>query len=262
MLKSLLEHWPEYLMEAWGLGIFMVSACTFGAAFYHPESPLMFESRAATDLLMGSVMGLTAIGIIQSPWGRRSGAHINPAVTLTFLRLGKVSAADAIYYIAAQFAGGTLGVAVSWFILGRLLEDAAVNFVVTVPGSPGAGAAFAAEFAISFGLMSMVLITTNSERLMRTTPYFAGLLVASFIFFEGSYSGMSMNPARTFGSAAVANVWTEAWLYFTAPPLAMLAAAQLYVFSKGVGSVRCAKYHHRNRQRCIFCGKPEGDSGH
>lgn len=260
MREAVKDHWPEYLIEAWGLGIFMVSACTFGVAFYHPGSPLIFESRVVSDVLMGSVMGLTAVGIILSPWGKRSGAHINPAVTLTFLRLGKIGPVDAAFYVAAQFAGAALGVLVSWLVLGDLLEHASVSFVVTRPGAAGPAAAFAAEFVISFILMSMVLLTTNSDRLMRTTPYFAGLLVASFIVFEGAYSGMSMNPARTFGSAAAANVWTEAWLYFIAPPLAMLAAAQAYLLTKGIGAVRCAKFHHHNRQRCIFCGKP-ADSG-
>ncbi|REJ76440.1 MAG: aquaporin family protein [Acidobacteria bacterium] len=261
MLKAVKEHWPEYLMEAWGLGIFMVSACTFGVAFYHPGSPLFFDSKIVSDAMMGLVMGLTAIGIILSPWGKRSGAHINPAVTITFLWLGKIKPADAVFYIFAQFAGASAGVLLSRVFLDGLLADASVNFVVTVPGAGGALSAFTAEFVISFLLMTMVLVTTNSTRLMSATPFLAGLLIANFIVFEGAFSGMSMNPARTFGSAASANVWTEAWLYFVAPPLAMLSAARVYVTLKGKGSVKCAKYHHHNRQRCIFCGKPDEGSG-
>ena len=59
---------------------------------------------------MGAIMGLTAIGLIYSPWGQQSGAHLNPAVTLTFWRLGKVATWDALFYVLAQFAGGALGV--------------------------------------------------------------------------------------------------------------------------------------------------------
>ncbi len=257
MYETLKQHWPEYLMEAWGLGIFMISACTFGVAFYHPASPAMFEEKMVRDVLMGGVMGATAIGIILSPWGKRSGAHINPSVTLTFWSLGKVRTADALFYALAQFAGAALGVGLSWLALGNLLENAAVNFVVTVPGETGTGAAFAGEFLISFLLMTMVLITTNSARLMKATPFLAGLLVANFIVFEGQFSGMSMNPARTFGSALPAGVWSGAWIYFFAPPLAMLSAAGAYSGIKGGSAVKCAKYHHHNRQRCIFCGKRE-----
>ena len=97
------QHWPEYLMEAAGLGLFMISACVFGTLLEHPASPVR-AGRCPTPLvrrvLMGLAMGLTAIAIIYSPWGQRSGAHMNPAVTLTFLRLGKVAPADAVFYVA------------------------------------------------------------------------------------------------------------------------------------------------------------------
>jgi aquaporin Z len=72
---------------------------------------------------------------------------------------------------------------------------------------------------------------------------------------------MSMNPARTFGSAFPAQVWTALWVYFTAPLIGMFAAAQVYVTTKRSAAVACAKLHHQNTRRCIFCGKPEGVRG-
>jgi hypothetical protein len=63
---------------------------------------------------------------------------------------------------------------------------------------------------------------------------------------------MSMNPARTFGSAVVASLWTATWIYFTAPPLGMLAAAELYLRISGIGRVYCAKLDHSGSARCIF----------
>ena len=63
---------------------------------------------------------------------------------------------------------------------------------------------------------------------------------------------MSMNPARTFASALPAQIWTALWLYFTAPPLGMLLAAELYVRQYGIHKVFCAKLHHHNDKRCIF----------
>jgi aquaporin Z len=133
-----------------------------------------------------------------------------------------------------------------------LVADTAVNFVVTVPGSDGVGAAFAAETIISFLMMTMVLISGNSVKLARLTPFLAGILVALFIALEAPFSGMSMNPARTFGSAVVANVWTNWWLYFVAPPLAMLAAAEVYIRARGLKKVYCAKLYHFGKSRCIF----------
>jgi aquaporin Z len=204
---------------------------------------------------MGLAMGTTATAIICSPWGRRSGAHFNPAVTLTFLSLGKIRPADAFFYIIFQFFGGALGVLLAWAVFGIRLEHTAVNFVVTMPGDAGTAAAAGAEFAIAFILMSMVLIVSNSARTARLTPFFAGALVAIFIAVESPVSGMSMNPARTFASAVVAGEWKAWWIYFAVPPVAMLTAAGLYVRLRGVSAILCAKLDHRGTAPCIFnCG--------
>ena len=252
MMDVLKRHFPEYAIEAWCLATFMVSACFFGVLLFHPASPAMVLGHGVRSVLMGLAMGSTAVAIICSPWGKRSGAHFNPAVTLTFWRLGKIGTADAAAYIAAQFIGGVAGVAISWLVLGNMLSDGAVNFVVTMPGSFGVVAAFAGELLISFVLMTIVLASSNSPRLSRYTPYFAGLLVAFYISVEAPVSGMSMNPARTFASAAVAGQWMAWWIYFLAPTIAMLAAAELFVRSRGAKAVFCAKLHHHNDARCIF----------
>ena len=160
-MRALREHWPEYLCEAAELGLFMISAGLFTILLHHPGSPVLdfIPSEFVRRMLTGIAMRSTAIALIFSPLGKRSGAHFNPAVTLAFWRLGKVKS-------------------------------------------------------------------------------------------------MSMNPTRTFASAFVGNLWTGLWIYFTAPVLAMQLAGTLYLRGKGV--VYCAKYHHHNRQRCIFnCRFPE-----
>ncbi len=245
-------------MEGAGLGIFMISACVFVVILEHPSSPVR---QAISDpllrrMLIGLAMGLTAVGIIYSPWGKQSGAHINPSVTLTFLRLGKVKICDAFFYVVAQFAGGIAGVLVAGAALGPSIAHPSVNYSATVPGSAGPGIAFLAELFISFGLMSVVLIASNADRLARFTGLFAGVLVATYISLEAPLSGMSMNPARTLGSAIPAQVWTALWIYFIAPPLGMLLAAEAYLRAEGAQRVFCAKLHHQNSKRCIFCGDP------
>jgi aquaporin Z len=257
---ALRRHWPEYAMEAAELGLFMMSACLVTALLEHPASPL----RAALPdprlrrSVAGVAMGLTAIAVIESPWGRQSGAHLNPAVTLAFLRLGKIDPADARHYVAAQALGAIAGVGIMALALGAWLSDPAVNFAVTQPGPAGPAVAFAAEAAISFGLMLSVLVTSNRERLSRYTPFVSGALVATYIRFESPLSGMSMNPARSLGSAAIAGQWAFLWIYWSAPLLGMALAAELYLRAQGVRAVRCAKLHHHNARRCIFrCGYAE-----
>ncbi|MEZ5583458.1 MAG: aquaporin [Candidatus Competibacteraceae bacterium] len=254
MNNALSRHWPEYLMEAAGLGLFMISACVFAALLEHPDSPVR---QALADpllrrALMGSAMGLTAILIIYSPWGQQSGAHINPSVTMSFWYLGKIEPWDAFFYVLAQFVGATAGVALTAAVLGAALAEPHVNFVVTRPGMGGTALAFAVETAISCGLFTVVLLASNHLKLARYTGLFAGLLVALYITFTAPFSGMSMNPARSFGSAVIAGQLHFLWLYFTAPPLGMLLAAELFHRLRGRDAVGCCKLHHENDKRCIF----------
>jgi aquaporin Z len=255
MTGALRAHWPEYLMEAAELGLFMVSACLVVALLEHPSSPLRqaLDDPLLRRFLIGAAMGLTAIAIVYSPLGKRSGAHFNPAVTLTFFRLGKIAPWDALFYVVSQFAGAVAGVLAARMLLGGgVLAHPSVNYVATVPGPAGIGVAFAAEVAISFGLMLVVLSVSNIKRLNRHTALFAGVLVATYITLEAPLSGMSMNPARSFGSAWPGAIWNALWIYFTAPTLGMLLAAEAYVRTKGAAAVLCCKLHHDNDQRCIF----------
>jgi len=93
----MMRHLPEYLMEAALLGLFMISACTFTVLLQHPASPVR--------------------GAIPDPFARR----LNPAITLTFTRLGKVAPRDALFYMVAQFAGGLAGVLIARTALGGRL---------------------------------------------------------------------------------------------------------------------------------------------
>jgi aquaporin Z len=254
LLNALLHHWPEYVMEGAELGLYMISACAFVVLLEYPTSPVhqALPDLALRRVLIGIAMGITAIGIIYSPLGQRSGAHFNPAVTLTFFRLGKVEFWDAAFYGAAQFIGGLLGVVLSVLVLGELVAHPSVRYTATVPGMAGVGAAFLAEAVISFLQMSLILRFSNTRRLARFTGLFTGAMIATYISLEAPYSGMSMNPARTFASALPAQLWTALWVYFTAPPLGMLLAAELYVRQHGIHQVFCAKLYHHNNKRCIF----------
>src|ERR671922_2614696 len=110
----------EYLIEAAALATFMVSACVFGTVIFHPGSPVgrILHEPWMRRAVMGILMGLTAVTIIYSPWGKRSGAHMNPALTITFFRLGRIAPRDAVSYVTAQFAGGILGVFLARALIG------------------------------------------------------------------------------------------------------------------------------------------------
>jgi aquaporin Z len=240
-----------YALDGTLLGLFMVSACISVALLEHPASPLraLVPSDFLRRALVGLTMGLTALALIYSPWGKRTGAFMNPAMTLCFLRLRKLEPGAALGYVVAQFVGGTLGVLACASALGGFVSHPAVHFVVTEPGPYGEGVAWLGEFAIAFVMLSVVVSVNRVPRLAPFTGFFAAGLVALYITFEAPLSGMSLNPARTFASAVVASSWRGFWIYLTAPVLGMLAAVEVDLFRRGHRKP-CGKLTH---DRSIVC---------
>jgi len=187
---------------------------------------------------------------------KQSGAHINPSTTFTFYRLGKITRSDAFFYIVCQFTGGLTGAIIATNLFSDWAAPPSVNYAITALGPSGVVIAFIAELAITFILMTVILHVSNNVRWHRFTGLCAGALVAAYITLEAPLSGMSMNPARTLASAVPAQRWTALWIYFAAPITGMLSAAELYLWTNGARTIACAKLHHDNPKRCIFCGKP------
>jgi len=255
VVTSLRLHWPEYVMELIEMGLYLFFTCIFATLLQHPASPIrhLLPNNLVRRACLGISVGATIAAIVLTPWGKQSGGHINPAMTFTFYRLGKVKFWDAIFYGAAQFAGATAGVAIASSLLRGAPGNPTIRYAATLPGVYGAGVAFIAEVAISFALMLVVLLAANHTTLSRYTPYFVGALYAIFITLETPLSGMSMNPARSFGSAIRGSYWNALWVYFLAPTLGMLVAAEFFLLVRGDIGPSCAKLHHANSKRCIFC---------
>jgi aquaporin Z len=231
MKASFSRNWKHYLQEGLGLAIFMISACFFSVlleapnSFFHKIIPDSFTRTVIAGLLMGG----TALFIFYSPFTSGSGSQINPAVTLSFLWLGKMCHWDAVFYIIAQFIGGTLAVYLMQEILGDALVNQPVNSVVTIPGKPGILPAIITEFLIAFITMLMVLFTSANSRLKKYTRLFAGCFVCCWVIIAGPVSGFGMNPARSFASALPANIWMSYWIYLLVPVTGMLAAAEIFL---------------------------------
>ena len=246
-------HWLEYLFEGIELGTFMFAACVFGTLLFYTRSPLVSSLPSATLrlVLMGSAMGATAIRIILSPLGRRSGAHFNPAVSLTFLWLGRMHRLDAMFYVVAQFIGGALGVLLARILLGADLASPSVRYVVTVPGRYGVGGAWPSECFMGLLLMTVVLQSGNSVRLARISWLLVGMLVAIYVIVFSPVSGFSLNPREpVFGSVCRRLERDVALL--SAPLSGMLLAAVLYVEMSGPEAVLCAKIYHDLHSPCPF----------
>ncbi len=254
MAEAIGAHWREYLMEGTEIGSLMLSTCIFGTLLYGNDSPLrhLALSRGVRPLLMGTAIAMTTFLIIRSPFGRRSGAHFNPAVTLAFLWLRRIHRWDAVCYVLAQFLGAVVGVLVARQLLGVHLSSAPVRYLVTVPGIYGRAIAFVAEFVLAGLLMGIVLYASNHRLLARFSPIFVALLTVFYFALCSSISGFSVNPARTFSSALFAWIWEGIWIYFSAPCLGMLMSAAMYIKGMGPNRVYCAKVFHDRHSPCPF----------
>ncbi len=230
--SSFRKNHVHYLQEALGLAIFMISACFFSAALEGKQSALhlAIPNGNLRSLIMGLLMGLTALFIFYSPFTAPSGSHINPAVTLVFLRMGKTCPRDAFFYILFQFIGGLAAVYVMVFLLGHSLTDEPVKYAATIPGKQGVAAAAITELIIAFIMISMVLFTSESKRYKKYTRLFAACLVCLNVVFAGPVSGFGMNPARTLASAIPGHVYTAWWIYLIIPFAGMLGATEFFLF--------------------------------
>jgi aquaporin Z len=242
-----------YVIDGVLLGLFMLSACISVVVLEHPDSAVhaAISSPFARRACVGVAMGVTAAALIYSPWGKRSGAFMNPAVVLCHLRLGKLSAGDALGYMAGQFFGSAGGVLLAAWLLPDLVSAPSVNYVVTTPNG-GITAAFSVEFALAFTMSSVVLTLNRSTRLAPYTGLGAAVLVALFITAAAPISGMSINPARSFGSALWAQLWSGFWIYLTAPVLGMLAGVELQRFWTATRVPLCGKLTHDETIRCFL----------
>ena len=223
-------------MEAAGLGGFVVGAGLMVIALEHPDGPAMQtvlqDYPTVRHAILGVVMGLY-ITLIAILWGKKSGAHINPAVTWTYYALGRIQFTPAVFYTLAQFAGAIAGALLLKATLGTWFSNPAIDYGVTKPMPPyGSVHAFVAEALISFVLMAVTLMAITSERWEKRLAVITGVLIALYLTFELPLSGMSLNPARSTAGALAANKWGHLWIYFVAPTGAVLLAGSLFPFWK------------------------------
>lgn len=250
------DRWAEYAIEAAGLGSFMISACVFSVLLFHPDSIVtgILPEPGIRRLLMGMAMGVTMAILVYSPFGKRSGAHLNPAVSLAFWQLGRLKAIDAICYIVFQTLGGLIGVLLSATLLGDRLADMNVHFAATVPGPYPIYLVWLAEFIMSAMMFATVLFIGGRKGWESRTGIVAAFLLASFIFFGSPVSGTSLNPSRSVATAALSGDWRGMAIYLTAPIAGMWLVAEFARRVRESLIIPCAKLNHSRRHRCIFCG--------
>lgn len=194
------------------------------------HSPIPGALPAALRLvLIGVTFGLLAAAVALSPIGRRSGAHLNPAVTLGFFLRGHTPGRDAFGYAAAQVVGAVAAAAAFSRVLPRWAVSVSSARTAPQPGLPGWAAA-AIEAVLTWALLLTVFLMLSSPRTARWTPAAVTGALAGLIWIGAPHTGASMNPARTLGPDLVSGAWPALWVYMVGPPAGALLASWLFAF--------------------------------
>lgn len=206
-----------FVAEFAGTAILISVGLSIVIAMFGTSSPTItiIPDPGIRRLITGFLFGTTGALIAVSGIGKISGAHINPAVTLSFWILGKIDAIHAVGYMIAQGAGAVLGAMplLLWGDIGR-----SVSFGATVPGAAyGVWTALAGEIVTTFALIVGLFLFIGNRRLSSLTPLLFPFLYAIMVYLEAPISGTSTNPARSLGPAVVSGNWHGWWIYLAGP---------------------------------------------
>ena len=216
--------WQLFLSELVGTGVLLLAGLSLVILAFGAGSPIaeVVPGVKLRQAIVGFLFGCVGLVITLSPVGAVSGAHINPAVTLAFLLLGKIRPRTALGYVVAQLSGGVLGCLplLAWGDMGR-----SISFGATVPG-PGYStlAVLGGEVATTFGLVASLCVFLSLRELRRFTPFMIPFLYAVMVPLEAAISGTSTNPARSFGPAVVSQNYAGWWIYWAGPFLGTTVA--------------------------------------
>jgi aquaporin Z len=252
-------HWAEWLCELGGTLVQLFLG--FGAVALL-ESPLAPGKRAIPSdtgrlLLVGLAFGLLAAAVATSPPGRRSGAHLNPAVTAGFWARGHTHAHDLVGYVAAQCLGALAAAGLFRLAFGSWATS--VGNARTAP-RPGLSlwAALGIECALTFGLLVVVFAMVSHHRTARFTPAAVVLWLPVLICLGAPQTGASVNPARTLGPDLVSALFPAVGVYLVAPVAGALLAAAAFTLSRRT-TLTPKLFHdpaYTSTQRSLLPAKP------
>lgn len=190
-------------------------------------------ASAATVYSDSGQLGVIGIGLVHAlvltaivyAIGYRSGAQVNPAVTIGLLVAKKITGREAVAYIIAQIIGALIAAAVVYSIFGSEMSAS-----VTLPAQDNVIRALILETVMTFTLVYVVLATTTSKnfRIVPLAGLAIGFTLGLNVMFGGAITGGSLNPARSFGPALIMFNFSYHWIYWVAPILGGLIAAGVY----------------------------------
>jgi aquaporin Z len=208
-------HPIEWACEAAATALLLIGGLSAVCFDFGPSSPFRHLGESPRLLITGLLFAGTGSLLAVTPLGRRSGAHLNPVVTLAFWTQGKVHPHDVAGYIVSQFTGalaGTAVVSLLWRSQGR-----AVHLGATVPGSGFDDIEAALLEAGMTAVLILVILLMTSGSAARWTPLVLWPLIAVLVWQGAPFTGTSLNPARSFGPALLASRLQPYCIYVVGP---------------------------------------------
>ncbi|MDA8203349.1 MAG: aquaporin [Chloroflexi bacterium] len=225
-------HLAEWAAEFLGTAILVLGGLSAVVLDFGAGSPVARAVPGASPrlLLTGALFAGTGALVTISPIGRRSGAHLNPAVTLGFWLTGHVHTVDLVGYVVGQVLGALAGAAALVAVWGA--RAAPVHDGLTQP-APGVSAPVAAALeAVMTGAMILaILLMVSSPRTMRWTPLVVWAVVTVEVWQGAPFTGTSLNPARSFGPAVMTGDFHAYWVYVVGPLAGAVAAVTIQRFA-------------------------------
>ncbi|TDU73962.1 aquaporin [Streptomyces sp. KS 21] len=198
-----------------------------------PASPLALAHVRSALLVVGALAGAAVFGLIRTPWGRRSGGHMNPAITLALWLLGAFPGRGVAVYVVAQLGGSVAGTALARLAWGPAVARVGYGAAAAAPSWNG-WAVFAAEGGCLVVITLMIGYFLTRPARERWFPWALAVLICAIVTVLGPLSGGAANPARQFGPALMSGSTAALWIYLVAPALgAALGAAAHHLFRRG-----------------------------
>ena len=235
-------HPVEWACELVGTALLLIGGLSAVCLDFGRHTPFTGLGTSPRLLITGLLFAGTGSLVAVSPLGRRSGAHLNPVVTLAFWTQRTVHPHDLAGYVAAQLAGAVLGTVAVGLVWGS--DATALNLGTTEPGSGTSPMqAVLIETLMTAALVGTVLMMTSSKRTARWTPLVLWPLIATLVWQGAPYTGTSLNPARSFGPAVLAPHATPYWIYVVGPLLGGAVAVGLFALLKNTNVVTAKLFH-------------------
>ena len=239
--------WQVFVSELVGTALLVLVGLSLVIVMFGEGSPIpgVLPSEGWRRLITGFLFGSTGALIALSWVGKRSGAHINPIVTLAFRVIGRLDLRTSLGYIAAQLAGAVLGCLplLAWGAMGR-----SVAFGATLPGEGyAAGTVLLGEVITTFIMVTLLAVFLAFRRIRPFTPALFPPLYALMVYIESPISGTSTNPARSLGPAVISGQWDRWWIYWVGPVIGSVAAC--VVCSALAKRITVAKLYHFDSDR-------------